>query len=70
MRRFVLLLLVPLAACTASPDALGITGPRGAQVAPQATDTGAGAVDPLMRGNRYAPTMLPTTNGGRYWGYD
>ena len=70
MRRFVLLLLVPLAACAAGPGTLGITGPGGAQVAPPPTDTDTGAVDPLMRGNRYAPSMVPTTNGGRYWGYD
>ena len=71
MRRpALLLLLLPLAACAGSPGALGITGPRGAQVAPLPSDSDTGAVDPTLRGSRYAPTMVPTTNGGRYWGYN
>jgi len=70
MRIFVLLLLLALAGCTGNPGALGITGPRDAQVVPQATDAETGAMNPELKSNRYAPSMVPTTDGGRYWGYN
>lgn len=65
-----MLVLLPLVACTSGPGTLGITGPRDTQVAQPPDDPDTGAVDPTQRGSRYAPSMLPTTNGGRYWGYN
>ena len=70
MRIFAPLLLLVLAGCTGDPGALGITGPRGSQVVPQATDAETGAMTPEMKSNRYAPSFVPTTDGGRYWGYN
>ena len=70
-------LLLPLAACSGGPQALGITGPHGASAA---TPASAGAtrapVDPLdnpnllQSGGRYGPDYAPTTGSGRFWGYN
>jgi hypothetical protein len=69
-----IVLLMPLAACAGGPQALGITGPEGATPAPAAAP--APPTDPfdnpdtLQSGGRYGPSYAPTTNGGRFWGYD
>jgi len=70
MRIFALLLLLALAGCTEGPGALGITGPGAAQAAPQPTDAETGALNPELKRSRFAPSVAPTTNGGRYWGYN
>lgn len=70
MRIFVLPLLLALAGCTENPGALGITGPGMTQAPPPPSDADTGAMNPELRGNRFAPSMVPTTNGGRYWGYN
>jgi hypothetical protein len=65
-----MLLLLPLAACASGPGALGITGPGATQVAQPPAEPDTNAVDPTQGGSRYAPGMIPTTSGGRYWGYN
>lgn len=73
MRFLALLLLVFLSACAQGPGALGITGPRGAPAVPavpEPTHTATGTMSPEVKANRFAPSMVPTTNGGRYWGYN
>ena len=75
IRRFAALsLLAGLAGCASSPAALGITGPGKTQSVAEPPpifeqpETGADTWQP--NGDRYAPSMVPTTNGGRYWGYN
>jgi hypothetical protein len=76
-----ILVLLPLAACTGSPEALGITGPE--TNGPHSTDAtrnavppGATSSDPFenqeapQAGGQYGPSMRPTTNGGRFWNYN
>lgn len=69
------LLVLPVAACAGGPQALGITGPRGAapaaDVAP-APPTGGPLDDPAttQSGERYGPSYAPTTGGGHFWGYN
>lgn len=70
MRFLALMLLVFLSACAQGPGALGITGPRGAPAEPAATHAATGAMSPETKANRFAPSMVPTTDGGRYWGYN
>lgn len=70
MRIFALLLLIGLAGCSGDPGALGITGPGGSQVAPAPTNAENGVTNPELKGSRFAPSMVPTTNGGHYWGYN
>jgi hypothetical protein len=72
-RASILLLLVALTACAGDPRALGITGP-GHQPAQAETPSGLypgdSTGDESLTGERYAPSMIPTTSGGRYWGYN
>ncbi len=69
MRWLALLLPLAMAACAGNPKALGITGPGDAALVPPAGDSNTGATDLLQDTNPYAPAMVPTTEGGRYWNY-
>lgn len=72
-----LLLLLGLAACAATPQQLGITGPGNA-AAPAAAAVGPqDSTDPLdnsdqlqSNGTRYGPNVEPNTGSGRFWGYN
>lgn len=71
MRRLLccLLLLGGLTACGSSPQSLGITGAL--PVAPPEPGGDNVIRDPgAPQGNAdYNPSVLPTTGGGRYYGY-
>jgi len=58
-----------LAGCTGGPQGVGITGPGAARPAAQ-PDEGSDPFESLGNGGIYAPNMVPTTGGGRYWGYN
>ena len=75
MRLFRLaLMLLPLAGCAATPQALGITGPQGNTETPAADQSPPS--DPLdnpdimQSGTRYGPSYAPSTGGGKFWGYN
>lgn len=71
MRILLLLMLtLPVAGCAAGPTALGITGPGQAQARPAQANSDTAIMDPDLNGSRYAPSLVPTTNGGHYWGYN
>ena len=62
-----------LAGCAGGPQSLGITGPgpTGATTPqPYVAADPAESVESLGNAARYAPNMVPTTGGGRYWGYN
>ena len=71
------LMLLPLAGCAASPQALGITGPQGSadQTATPPT-AGTPPVDPLdnpdilQSGTRYGPSYTPSRGSSGFWGYN
>ncbi len=74
-RMALLAVLLALAACAGDPRSLGITGPGKAPASATVDTPGAGLPgtdmpDPLQSGSRFAPSVVPTTSGGRYWGYD
>jgi hypothetical protein len=71
------LMLLPLAGCAASPQALGITGPQGSTDKTAATPSPATPqADPLdnpnlmQSGTRYGPTYTPSTGSSGFWGYN
>jgi len=71
------LMLLPLAGCAASPQALGITGPEGSTnksaAAPGVQTPTADPLDnpDLMRsGTRYGPSYTPSTGSSGFWGYN
>lgn len=67
---------VLLAGCAAGPQAIGITGPGSQPSAAPVVPAEQTPTDPLdnpatlQSGERYGPGYAPTTNGGRFWGYD
>jgi hypothetical protein len=70
MRFIMLSLLVFLAACSADPAALGITG--GAMPVPPADpgETQTGIHGAPETGTQYAPSMPANTGAGKFWGYN
>jgi len=66
-KTFCAILLVGLAGC--SPQALGITGPP-LSAPPEAEGDNVILAPGIPQGNStYNPSVLPTTGGGRYYGY-
>lgn len=69
--RFVLLtLLFSLAACGASPAALGITGAPLPTPPPDPGETQTGIQGAPIHGTEYAPNLPANTGAGRFWGYN
>lgn len=74
MRISVLLIaLIGLAACSADPKALGITGP-GPQAAPtppsEDTDSGLGSPGVSTSGSYYGPSVGPIKSNSGFYGYN
>jgi len=66
-----LLLLFGLTACAGEPGHFGITGPGQSQPAEVVEPASPEAMpEPAYGGDRYAPSLAPNPNGGRYWGYN
>lgn len=66
-----LLLFFAVTACTGNPRDLGITGPVSSPPAAVVEPATPEAMpEPARGGDRYAPSMVPSPNGGRYWGYN
>jgi hypothetical protein len=75
IRSMALLLPLLLAACSGSPQALGITGPRGAAPAAPAFanpsgDNTNGTLGTPTTGTFYGPDNGPTSSGSGYYGYN
>jgi hypothetical protein len=78
MRLFhLVLMLLPLGGCAATPQALGITGPEGSTANPATPSADQSPpTDPLdnpdilQSGGRYGPSYAPSTGGGKFWGYN
>lgn len=68
--RIMLLLCLLLGGCAATPQSLGITGPGRQSAVPSAPANPLNDPDALQSGARYAPNYKPTTDGGRFWGYN
>lgn len=71
LRLTVVSILPVLAGCAATPASLGLTGRGLATPPPQASDADLG-VPGLYEGSGglYAPSLVPQTGGGRYFGSD
>lgn len=67
--RWVLGLVLALAACAEGPGALGLTGPS-APTPPSPPDDAQITAPGVPGGSQYAPNITPTTGGGRYYGYN
>ncbi len=70
-RRIVLAVSVfpMLAGCAATPASLGLTGAGLATPPPQASDADLGIPGVYEgSGGLYAPSLVPNTGGGRYFG--
>jgi hypothetical protein len=71
MRVLMLLVVLGLACCSASPASLGITGPGAPPPPPPAPDdstiTVPGIPDP---GASYGPSIGPIPSNGRYFNYN
>jgi hypothetical protein len=72
-----LLLLLALAGCVATPEQLGITGPQATAPLPATIGAPEAPADPLdnpdqlqSNGTRYGPNPVPSTGTGRFWGYN
>jgi hypothetical protein len=60
-----------LAGCSATPASLGLTGRGLATPPPQASDADLGMPGVYEGGGGlYAPSLVPHTGGGRYFGAD
>jgi hypothetical protein len=74
MRRSTLLVVLispMLAGCAATPASLGLTGRRPVAPPPQASDADLGMPGVYEGGGGlYAPSLVPHTGGGRYFGAD
>ena len=71
MKHLVLgLLLLGLAGCSGSPDALGITGPGAVPQPPAGTDDSTLEAPGLPSGDSYGPSAQPMPGGGRYYNYN
>jgi hypothetical protein len=64
----VLLIVLGVSACSGGPQSLGITGP-GPQ-GPPLPGPPVGIGDLTDYGTLYEPAMVPTSGGGRFWGYN
>ncbi len=65
-----LLFLLGLAACSGDPAAYGITGPGAMRPVPGPRDTTVDAPAIPDTGTVYGPSVVPSTGGGHYWGYN
>ncbi|MBV9247926.1 MAG: hypothetical protein JO227_01585 [Acetobacteraceae bacterium] len=65
------LILTMMGGCASGPEALGITGPGGSEgLSVPSPEQVLERTGPFQSGGRYAPSMVPSTGNGRYWGYD
>jgi len=63
-------MLTGLAACSGSPEALGLTGATPQTPPEQPGDNAVIAPGVTQQGSfTYNPTITPSTGGGRYYGY-
>jgi hypothetical protein len=63
-------LLLLLAACSANPAALGITGAGMPTPPPDPGEMQTGIPGAPQVGTQYAPSIHPNTGAGKFWGYN
>jgi hypothetical protein len=70
MRYVVFSLLLVLAACSADPASLGITGAAMPAPPPDPGESQTGIPGAPRVGTQLAPSMPENTGAGRFWGYN